>query len=212
MLFRHAEQRDQSVEHVGTWHSHHCNGLRQLSQGDVRGYFKTLTKPAYRLPVFVASLVKEIPTNSSSPGWIDHFLFVKGEQDCFYKITDQIETVDTPSKFSDITGHEKRVPSIPDPTFWYETERGRLTLAEDQQQLRNISGLTTKATRRLGIISIRCQVGHKFMSVSYPERPTDQSVRIEVGVTRSLLSIDCSLTDRQLGFAAGLHALERVEG
>lgn len=50
------------------------------------------------------------------------------------------------------------------------------------------------------------------MSVSYPEHPADDSIKIEVGVNRPLLSIDCSLTDRKIGFAAGLHALERVKG
>jgi hypothetical protein len=123
-LFRHAEQRDHAVEHVGSWHSHHCNGLRQLSGGDIRGYFKTLAKAAYRPPVFIASLVKEIPNCSTDKGWIDHFLFVKGEEDRFYKITDEIETINVQSRFGDITGHEMTPSSSGDSDFWYQTEKG----------------------------------------------------------------------------------------
>src|SRR5437879_7951017 len=32
-LFRSIEETDHLVEHVGSWHSHHCNGLRTLSSG-----------------------------------------------------------------------------------------------------------------------------------------------------------------------------------
>src|SRR5690349_16952098 len=32
-LFRKLEAQDPDIEHLGTWHTHHCNGLKTLSQG-----------------------------------------------------------------------------------------------------------------------------------------------------------------------------------
>ena len=66
-LYRRAEKRDANVEHLGTWHSHHCNGLDRLSGGDIEGYFRTVNKAAYRPEVFVASLVKHLPKGPGMP-------------------------------------------------------------------------------------------------------------------------------------------------
>jgi hypothetical protein len=44
------------------------NGLRTLSGVDVRGYFATVSKPAYRLNFFVASLVKTVPCDPNAAG------------------------------------------------------------------------------------------------------------------------------------------------
>jgi hypothetical protein len=55
--FRVVEMAMPSIEHVGTWHSHHCNGLPHLSDGDVRGYVKTVRDQRYHSSLFVALLV-----------------------------------------------------------------------------------------------------------------------------------------------------------
>jgi hypothetical protein len=210
-LFRRAERRDEGIEHLGTWHSHHCNGLRHLSNGDIRGYFRTVNKVAYRPSVFIASLVKEIPTHSRDKQWIDHFLFIKGEHDRFYRITDDIEITDAPSKFTDLTGHGSLVAAAEEAALWYETDLGRATLANDQQLFRHHFGLVTKATKNGGTVSIRGEAVGKFIRVSYPERPNDDLITIEVGLERPVLSIQCTLTERWLGLEAGLHAFAKLE-
>src|SRR6266850_3681082 len=37
-VFRDVEEREPSVEHLGNWHTHHVNGLRHLSDGDIETY------------------------------------------------------------------------------------------------------------------------------------------------------------------------------
>ena len=50
-VFRVVEQFDSNIEHIGTWHSHHCNGLKNLSSGDIQGYIKTVNNPNYNIDV-----------------------------------------------------------------------------------------------------------------------------------------------------------------
>lgn len=56
-LFRVVESYDPEVEHLGSWHSHHCNGLAELSSGDVSGYAKSVNHPEYNLDFFFVLLV-----------------------------------------------------------------------------------------------------------------------------------------------------------
>jgi len=56
-VFQLLENYDGSLEHIGTWHSHHCNGLQSLSQGDMTGYVETAANPRYSPPYFLAILV-----------------------------------------------------------------------------------------------------------------------------------------------------------
>lgn len=59
-LFRLVESYDQTIEHVGSWHSHHCNGLRELSAGDIRGYHESVNDRNYNLDLFVSVLVVDV--------------------------------------------------------------------------------------------------------------------------------------------------------
>src|SRR2546429_4775096 len=109
VLFQRMVRLDPAIEHVGTWHSHHCNGLRTLSDLDVSGYLKTVNKPAYRPDFLVASLVKDVPRSVEDTGWIDHFLFVRGETG-HHRITDEVRVVDLVSAFGALTGHSPTRP------------------------------------------------------------------------------------------------------
>jgi hypothetical protein len=217
-LFREAERRDHNVEHVGTWHSHHCNGLNRLSGGDIGGYFKTINKAAYRPDLFVASLVKHLPKSSRDVNWIDHFLFVRNH-DQFYKITHHVTIAEAPTRFGDITGHvlprdpvaptRTRPGDIESPTSWHETDIGRKTLAEDKRFFTERFGQDLRATRRDGVITIRCGKGAKFIAVTYPLEINDREVKISVGsASRTILSIGCDHSDRNVAYAASLTALE----
>jgi hypothetical protein len=209
-LFRKAEARDHSIEHVGSWHSHHCNGLDRLSSGDIEGYFKTVNKPAYRPDVFVASLVKHLPRGPADKGWIDHFLFVRNH-DCFYKVTNYVGVKDLPSKFTDITGHSMASERVGTPgATWHETEIGKKTLAEDKRFFTEQFESNVRATRRDGVITITCSIDLKFIAVSYPLDADDREVKIEVGSgSRTILRIGCDYSDRKIAYSTSLYALER---
>jgi hypothetical protein len=208
-LFRQAENRDNNVEHIGTWHSHHCNGLERLSDGDIEGYFKTVNKRAYRPDVFVASLVKQLPRHPRDTGWIDHFLFVR-HQESFYNITGHITIADSPSRFADITGHSlPKAQTEESPAAWHETEIGRKTLAEDKRFFTDRFGENLRATRRNGVIVITCSTGSKLIAVSYPVGPDDREIKINVGsASRTILTMGCDYTDRGVAYAVCLNALE----
>ena len=134
-LFRQVERLDSDVEHLGSWHTHHCYGLDRLSSGDIKGYFRTVNKRDYRPNIFVASLVKFIPRHPKSESWIDHFLFVRGD-DNYYTITNEVRLTSTSPLSLGITGHglkgesDVSIGDMPLASqFWFETEVGRNTLA-----------------------------------------------------------------------------------
>lgn len=56
-VFRRIEQVYPWIEHVGNWHTHHINGLKTLSDGDIGTYRRTVNHPNYNLDIFLALLV-----------------------------------------------------------------------------------------------------------------------------------------------------------
>lgn len=58
-VFRQVEDRDSTVEHLGNWHTHHVNGLRHLSDGDIATYRRTVHHDHHNTDFFYALLVIE---------------------------------------------------------------------------------------------------------------------------------------------------------
>ncbi len=58
-IFRQVEEREPSVEHLGNWHTHHMNGLRHLSEGDIETYRRTVEHHNHNTDFFYALLVIE---------------------------------------------------------------------------------------------------------------------------------------------------------
>lgn len=217
-LFRKIEAEDPAIEHLGTWHSHHCNGVLTLSPGDVDGYFRTIAKPAFRLDYFVASLVKYVPSGPLQEGWIDHFLFVRGLDD-YYIATDSVRIVDLPpmlegegprapregsaSRLRAISGRRAR----PVANHWYETEEGRRVLADDRRLFGDQFGDDVVATRRGAQITLTGRLGETAISLTYPEKPGDQktSASVRSGAV-IVLEMSCELRYRRVAFAAALAA------
>jgi hypothetical protein len=220
-LFREIERLDPAIEHVGTWHSHHCNGLLRLSDGDVSGYFKTVNKAAYRPDFLVASLVTRVPRDVEDVGWIDHFLFGRGS-DKYHKITDQIRVVDWPSSFGGITGHGPTPPAArpltdadltpaerePKPAVvWFETEDGRGVLAADKRLFDQTFSSVT-ATRRDGQITLTGQTESRSVAVTYPRDAGDAKVSVMLRVENAVvLRMECAISHRTLAYKAALAAL-----
>ena len=226
-LFRRAELRDPAIEHVGSWHSHQCNGLQTLSDGDVEGYLRTVNKAEYRLDFFFVSLVKHVPSDPGQRGWIDHFLFVRGLTE-YYRATDHIQIVDWPTIFGALTGHSEECSRIGSASpvadthersqkkrviLWYETEEGRRVLAEDKRLFTKQFGEDVVATRRGSHITLTGQVGYKAISVTYPGRPEDQEILVSLREHNSvILRISCELSYRKAAFTAAVAAAQALEG
>jgi len=220
-LFREIEKRDAAIEHVGTWHSHHCNGLRRLSNEDVAGYLRTVNNPSYRPNYLVASLVKDVPGNAKENGWIDHFLFIRGvTEPC--KITDTVQVVELTTPFGALTGH---IPSdreaVPDamvevppapqeqrpPSAWFETAEGRSVLAEDKRFF-DRSFDSVVATRRESRVTITGRKGSRVLAVTFPSDAANQTVSVMVKVDDlATIGMECALANRSLAYRAALAVL-----
>ncbi|MEV4806314.1 hypothetical protein AB0K18_40500 [Nonomuraea sp. NPDC049421] len=79
--FRQLEQRYPHIEHIGSWHSHHPNGLQELSAGDIRGYLETVNEKGHNHDFFFVTL----GLDAAGFGTARHFLFVRGH-DGYYEI------------------------------------------------------------------------------------------------------------------------------
>lgn len=55
-VFQSIERIEPDIEHLGTWHSHHPNGLLEFSGGDIRHYESVVVDPNYGPEHFVAGL------------------------------------------------------------------------------------------------------------------------------------------------------------
>lgn len=58
-VFREVEEREPTIEHLGNWHTHHVNGLRHLSGGDIETYRRTVEHKNHNTDFFYALLVIE---------------------------------------------------------------------------------------------------------------------------------------------------------
>ena len=81
-VFNLIENFNNSINPIGSWHSHHCNGLGELSRGDEKGYFKSVNKDNFPLDFFIAILVTSI--NNRELG-IKYYLFCR-DHDQYYEI------------------------------------------------------------------------------------------------------------------------------
>lgn len=222
-MFRQLERLEPAIEHVGTWHSHHCNGLPSLSPGDIKGYRRTVNRQEYRLDFFLASLVKHLPCDVSDRAWIDHFLFARGRDD-YYCINESIQIVDWPTTFGRHTGHLD-VSRTPTPTevkpsrdegveerpgvSWYETALGRRILSEDKSLFKDTFRDGVTATRRGDVITLTGRRGHASIGVMYPSAAggSDVTVVLREDDTR-ILEITCDLKHRNVALKAALVAFE----
>lgn len=82
-LFRQIEQAHPKIEHLGNWHTHHVNGLRELSGGDIGLYQRTVNHKKHNIDYFYALLVV---SKDMSKYEVRHFLFKRNDPE-FYEIS-----------------------------------------------------------------------------------------------------------------------------
>ncbi|MGO9021333.1 MAG: hypothetical protein ACLQVJ_23590 [Syntrophobacteraceae bacterium] len=81
-IFRQIENRHPEIEHLGNWHTHHVNGLQNLSGGDIATYSRTVNHHHHNTPFFYALLVtaKNSTFNPLRRYSIKHYLFRRGDE------------------------------------------------------------------------------------------------------------------------------------
>ena len=75
-MFRLFEVKHPEVCHIGSWHTHHVNGLTTLSSGDIETYKRTVNHEKHYGDYFYALLVTEL----SDRLHLRHYLFRRGQQ------------------------------------------------------------------------------------------------------------------------------------
>jgi hypothetical protein len=85
-VFRAVEKKHPSICHLGNWHTHHCNGLRTLSQGDVHTYVKCVNSPNHATDFWYALLVTHGTPNERMRYAEKHFVFVRFGGDNFVEV------------------------------------------------------------------------------------------------------------------------------
>lgn len=216
-LFREIERLDPDVEHLGSWHTHHCNGLDRLSRGDEQGYFRTVNKKDYRPNIFIASLVKFIPRDPNSEPWIDHFLFVRGDEN-YYVITNEVLFLEGGALSRRITGHDlarrsggSNESSAVASSAWSDSEVGRKSLAADRDFLNRHFPGGFRASRKRNQIHIHCEDNGRIITIAYPVDRKDSDLKVAVlKDSEVIVSMDCNVAHRMAAYAAAITVLEHL--
>ena len=90
--FRKLEARQPDIEQLGSWHSHHPNGLAMLSLGDIRGYQETVNHPGHNHDFFFVSLGVDLDGFPTAR----HYIFIRGSRDYYPLPRTSIEVVAHP--------------------------------------------------------------------------------------------------------------------
>src|ERR1700721_1141360 len=86
----------QDGEHLGSWHTHHVNGLTSLSSGDLKTYHATVNHEQQNTDFFYALLVVQKTHHRAKRYEIKHFLF-RRHDDAVYEIPDaEVAIIDGP--------------------------------------------------------------------------------------------------------------------
>lgn len=93
-VFRELEKQYPTVEHLGSWHTHHVNGLHTLSSGDRSTYVRTVNHRNHNTDFFYALLVVR---KSDNPNWryeIKHYLALRNDDEIHEISSSQVRVVE----------------------------------------------------------------------------------------------------------------------
>ncbi len=96
--FRKLERQFPELEPLGSWHSHHPNGMSTLSTGDIHGYMATVNHPDHTHDFFFVSL----GVDRSGFATARHYLFIR-DDNAFYELT--VDNVRVVAKDESIQQH-----------------------------------------------------------------------------------------------------------
>ena len=98
-VFRQLEAQDPSIEHLGSWHTHHVNGYPTLSAGDKATYRRIVNHDKHNLDFFYALLVthREAGRTGLDRYTVRHYVLFRGD-DAVYEIEPgNVRITDRPS-------------------------------------------------------------------------------------------------------------------
>jgi proteasome lid subunit RPN8/RPN11 len=84
-VFRSVEKEHPDLEHLGSWHSHHVNGLSTLSSGDKITYHNIVNHDKHNTDFFYALLVVRKTINGNQRYEVKHYLVFRND-DVVYEI------------------------------------------------------------------------------------------------------------------------------
>lgn len=155
--FRELERRFPEIEHLGSWHSHHPNGLQELSRGDVDGYLATVNNSGHNHDYFLATLAVDATGFARSR----HFIFIRGDAE-YYEISRECLEL-LPRLAGPPKGHG------PDLGPWTHTDDGRRILARDRRIAAAMGSLQFRA--RSGRLILSGSMGTAETALVYPSAP-----------------------------------------
>jgi proteasome lid subunit RPN8/RPN11 len=95
-VFRAVEQEHPEIEHLGSWHTHHVNGLPTLSSGDRATYQRIVNHDQYNLDFFYAFLVVRKTPGQPKRYEIKHYFVYRNDNEIYEIPEEQIQFTDFP--------------------------------------------------------------------------------------------------------------------
>jgi hypothetical protein len=97
-VFREIEDRVPAIEHLGNWHTHHVNGLRHLSGGDIQTYRRTVEHAKHNTDFFYALLVTEkVAGKTGLQRYIfKNYVMRRGDERVYEIPTSAVNLIDSP--------------------------------------------------------------------------------------------------------------------
>jgi hypothetical protein len=142
-LFQRLLEEFPDLEFVGIWHSHHPNGLRTLSVGDVATGRRTVNSPGHDLPFLLSSLA--VDTSGLLGG--RHYAFVRDHRKHYELHRSAVRVVTGDNAVAEaidrlaVEIRDEVCRATPVAVRWFDTDAGRKVLRADQAWLRTYPGL-----------------------------------------------------------------------
>jgi hypothetical protein len=99
-IFRRIEEKHPEIEHLGNWHTHHCNGLATLSHGDHTTYHNIVNHGKHNTDFFYALLVVRKNHGRDPRYLVKHFIFHRNSDKVDEIAAAQVRIIDTPALWS----------------------------------------------------------------------------------------------------------------
>ena len=96
-IFRQIEEKHPAIEHLGNWHTHHCNGLATLSQGDHTTYHRIVNHDKHNTDFFYALLVVRKNAGREPRYLVKHFIFHRNSDKVDEIPAAHVRIIDTPT-------------------------------------------------------------------------------------------------------------------
>lgn len=109
-VFRQVERSHPEIEHLGNWHTHHVNGLQNLSDGDIETYHRTVNHPNQNTPFFYALLVtaKHRTSDPLRRYTVKHYVFRRGDERVYEIPSNHVQIVDKPLLWPSQSAHHAK--------------------------------------------------------------------------------------------------------